>query len=576
MVPYLERQVRNVRKRPMLAWLFVGAVAVLLSLLGLLQYRWIGEVSLAERATMRNRLDQGLKGISQAFDTEIASAATALLPSDAGTPELTDEALVRRYLAWEKASAHPRLFRRVDRARKLDGAPELASLDPDRSAFRPTEWPVSWQAVRQYLLTGETPEGARTVAELSLVILPVPRQSGSPREWMILEFDTEYLRSTVLPDLLRAHLPGSNPESGNASDWEAEVVGKDNPSLSIAGIGPDGPSWVGAHPDASIGMFSVPRGLFSPRRRRAEGGDRERERESLTPRPDWGRWLLLVRHRAGSLDAVVDRSRRLNLGVTAAVFVLLLLTTMALVRFTRRAQRLAGLQMEFVAGVSHELRTPLSVVRTAAHNMAEGVIRDADEMRSYGVLIEDEIGKLTSTVEQVLRFSRLESVQSVTPREPVDVNLMIERAVAGSSEALKEAGVIPELHVEDHLPPVQGDAAALQQALQNLIENAVKYGRDGGWMEVRALVCKMSDGFGVEIAVKDRGQGLSAADLEMVFVPFFRGRRAIAEQIHGTGLGLSLVKRTIEGHGGTVIAVSEPGSGAEFVMRIPVETVQTE
>jgi signal transduction histidine kinase len=271
----------------------------------------------------------------------------------------------------------------------------------------------------------------------------------------------------------------------------------------------------------------------------------------------------------------VDRSRRLKLGVTAAVFVLLLLTTMALVRFTRRAQRLAGLQMEFVAGVSHELRTPLSVVRTAAHNLAEGVIRDADEMRSYGVLIEEEIGRLTTTVEQVLRFSRLESVQSVTPREPVEVNSMIERAIAGSSEVLKDAGMILERNVEAHLPPVPGDAAALQQALQNLIENAVKYGRDGGWMEVRALMCKMSDGCGIEIAVKDRGRGLSAADLEMAFVPFFRGARAIADQIHGTGLGLSLVKRTIEGHGGSVIAVSEPGSGAEFIMRIPVAPVRT-
>jgi len=556
----------------MLAWLFVGAVAVLLGLLGLLQYRWIGEVSLAERATMRNKLDQGLRGISQAFDAEIASAATALLPSGTASG-VTGEEFTRRYLAWKNSSANQRLLRRVNRVRVVDGAPELLSLNPDRGTFQAIEWPASWGAVRRYLLTGKTPEGTRTLSELSLVLLPVPQQSSGPRDWLILEFDADYLRSTVLPDLLRAHLPASNPESGSASDWEAEMVGKDDPSVLIAGIGSDGPSWVGAHPDASIGMFSVPRGLFSPRRRRMDGNGQERERESMTSRPDWGRWLLLVRHRAGSLDAVVDRSRRLNLGVTAAVFVLLLLT-MALVRFTRRAQRLAGLQMEFVAGVSHELRTPLSVVRTAAHNLAEGVIRDADEMRSYGVLIEEEIGKLTSTVEQVLKFSRLESVQSITPREPVNMNSVIDRAIAGSADALKDAGMILELHVDDHLPPVPGDAAALQQALQNLIENAVKYGRDGGWMEVCALTCEMSGGPGVEIAVKDRGQGLSAADLEMVFVPFFRGAHAIADQIHGTGLGLSLVKRTIEGHGGTVIAVSEPGIGAEFVMRIPVAPVR--
>jgi len=126
----------------MLAWLFVGAVAVLLGLLGLLQYRWIGEVSLAERATMRNKLDQGLRGISQAFDAEIASAATALLPSGTASG-VTGEEFTRRYLAWKNSSANQRLLRRVNRVRVVDGAPELLSLNPDRGTFQAIEWPAS-------------------------------------------------------------------------------------------------------------------------------------------------------------------------------------------------------------------------------------------------------------------------------------------------------------------------------------------------------------------------------------------------------------------------------------------------
>jgi len=82
-----------------------------------------------------------------------------------------------------------------------------------------------------------------------------------------------------------------------------------------------------------------------------------------------GRWLLSVRHRTGSLEALVQQTRRRNLAVTGAILLLMLAASGALLQFSRRAQRLAELQMEFVAGVSHELRTPLSVIRTAAHNL---------------------------------------------------------------------------------------------------------------------------------------------------------------------------------------------------------------
>src|SRR5207247_10928080 len=120
---------------------------------------------------------------------------------------------------------------------------------------------------------------------------------------------------------------------------------------------PEGASPIGPNADASIGLFSVDQFRFRGGPGRVGGRGRGGPPPDFPPLP--GHWLLSVRHNAGSLDAVVDRARWRNLAVTAAVLLLMLATIAALVRFTRRAQRLADLQMEFVAGVFHQLRPPV-------------------------------------------------------------------------------------------------------------------------------------------------------------------------------------------------------------------------
>jgi signal transduction histidine kinase len=546
-----------------------------------LQYRWIGEVSLAERETMRASLDHDLKELGQTFDAELAAACSALLPPRGESNE-SGSLLAERYRIWKRSTAHPRLFQRVSYVRSHGGKLDTEELDQSTGEFRRSDWPAAWSRVHEYLLSPQAPDGARTVEELTLALLPfagAPSHAfaGGPShasEWLILELNTAYLRSEMLPELLKAHLG-----HGAASEWDVEVVGRGDPSLMIFREAKSSATIIGANADGSVGLFSVPRGLFSPprteRHRRAEGGVvqhdiLQRGDEALIPRPDWGRWLLRVRHRGGSLQAVVDQNRRRNLTVTGAVLVLLLASALALFLYTRRAQRLASLQVEFVASVSHELRTPLSVIRTAAHNLAEGVVRDADQMRSYGVLIEEEAGRLTGMVEEVLQFASMESGQAAHACELLQVGALIDRALASSSEALGQAQLTVERNVAEPLPRILGDAGALQHALQNLVGNAAKHGGDGGWLGISAELLKAREGLKIEVRVKDRGRGIPSSDLRKVFEPFFRGRRAIAEQIHGTGLGLCIVKRTVEAHGGSVDATSEPGYGAEFVMRLPV------
>jgi signal transduction histidine kinase len=233
------------------------------------------------------------------------------------------------------------------------------------------------------------------------------------------------------------------------------------------------------------------------------------------------------------------------------------------VRFTRRAQRLAELQMDFVAGVSHELRTPLAVIHTAAYNLRGGVARDPSQVERYGVLIQRESGRLKETVEQVLQFAGAKAGYVIRKLEPLPAEAVIEAAIDASQ-------CVVEKRIDPGLPAILGDPVALQHALQNLIGNAAKHGtaRDN-WIGVFASQTRNKQQAVVEIRVADRGPGIPQDEQKHVFEPFFRGRRAIQDQIHGAGLGLNLAKKIIEAHGGSIRVESEPAKGTEFIVRIP-------
>jgi signal transduction histidine kinase len=113
---------------------------------------------------------------------------------------------------------------------------------------------------------------------------------------------------------------------------------------------------------------------------------------------------------------------------------------------------------------------------------------------------------------------------------------------------------------------VRGDALALRSALQNLIGNAVKYAGDGRWVRIAAR----ASGRTLSISVSDRGLGITAEDRKHIFQPFYRGREAVSRQIQGSGLGLHLVRRIIEAHGGSVAVRSEPGQGSTFTIELPI------
>jgi signal transduction histidine kinase len=577
----------TIRRQTLLSWLFVGALAILSLVLVVLQYHWTGDISRAERDRLHSTLEASLRRLSQEFNVELTAACLALLPDRPGLGEADSASeYAERYSQWLEGTHHTTLFRRVGLLRLEHGDLALRMFTPESGSFDEAPWPQAWDNIRREVAArvmqgpGRGPALWRAIEDSqNLIVIPHlllredRRRRGPPREleWLIVEVNVDYVRTAILPQLLQRHLgtPGS-------LDYQAAIVMADDPSVLLYET-PDSDLRTLAQADASVRLFDVRmdlalrrtagfRGIppldrgpgFRAGRRPSPPGEMPAER---------GRWLLLVRHRAGSLDAVVAKARARNLAVSTGVVLLILAAAVALVRFSRRAQQLADLQMEFVAGVSHELRTPLTVMRTAGHNLQGRVSGDPPRVQEYGALIEDEAEKLSGIVERVLRFANINAGRAIERKQPVLVESVLEEALEAERRLVSQAGCRVEKRVEDGLAPVMGDATALKHAFQNLIANAAKYGKEGGWIGVFASMREMPEP-GIEIRIADHGPGIPPEEVTQIFDPFFRGKKAVAGQVHGTGLGLSLARRIIEAHDGT-ISVRSNSEGAEFVITLP-------
>jgi len=405
-------------------------------------------------------------------------------------------------------------------------------------------------------------------------LIEMPRFAATPvagmheQEWLLAELNLEFVRGNMLPELL-ARFVGR----GGRLDYEVAATANGTGEVLFQSSS-HAELHIGQKPDASVvlltGDLTAPRGFGDPGGRGGPPPGRGGRGPTQRVFADGPGWTLSVRHKAGSLEALVDQARLRNLILSAGLLALIVATVAMLVRFSRQAQRLAELQMNFVAGVSHELRTPLTVIRTAAFNLRGRMATRPEHVERYGKLIQDESEKLDTIIEQVLRFAGASAGKAIRQREPVQVDELIAKALRTSEAAAQRAGVAVEKEIEPDLPPVMADQLAMQHALQNLIDNALKYGAEGGnWIGISAAA--VAGGQAVEIRVADRGPGIPAEEQGRVFDAFFRGERAVRDQIHGTGLGLDLVKKIVVAHGGTVAVHSTAGKKTEFVVRIPAE-----
>lgn len=547
---------QNTRQR-WRGWLEIGAMVLLCGILGALQYRWIGEVSVAEKERLQASLQSGLTRLSQDFNEEISLLCRAILRGN-------DSAYGARLAAWQESGRHIGMLRGAFVARPVNGEMQLLRLQADTESEAPVPWPPEWEGMRRQMLAriagARIRGGVGPRSDLTLIELPrfgrVSGPGGPPGgpglrelEWVLLDMDAQYLSTVLVPELLARHL--GEPA---AAEYLYGVYARNDAARLIAGEA------VGA-PDAQVTLFQP---QFETIFRRGGGPPGRRP-----PPPDApeGRWTLAVRNQAGSLEGVVNRTRWRNLAVTGGILALLLTAVVIVLRTTRESQRLAEMQIDFVAGVSHELRTPLTVIRTAAYNLRGKIAANPAQVERYGGLIQQESEKLTALVEQVMQYASARAGKTIqAAKEPIAMETLLEACGEANESMIREAGCEFERQIAPGMPLVLGDALALERALNNLLANAAKYGADGKWV---GLFAAKADGGGVEIRVADRGAGIPADEQPHVFDAFFRGRRAVDDQVHGTGLGLNLVKGIVEAHGGTVTVRSAPGKGSEFQILLP-------
>ncbi|MFG1295637.1 ATP-binding protein [Xanthobacter variabilis] len=225
------------------------------------------------------------------------------------------------------------------------------------------------------------------------------------------------------------------------------------------------------------------------------------------------------------------------------------------------------LKDDFVSSVTHELRTPLTSIRAFSELMLDSPDMDEAQRAEFLCIIVAESERLGRLVNQVLDLAKIEAGLADWQTEDVDLARLVRDAVKATSELFRAHGARVEAHVPPKVPTVRADADRLMQVLMNLISNAAKFVPAGTG---RADVTLRQDGDSLVVEVKDNGPGVPAGEQHTIFEKFRQGGDALSRP-QGTGLGLPISRQIVDHFGGSMWLVSEPGGGATFAFRLPLQ-----
>jgi two-component system phosphate regulon sensor histidine kinase PhoR len=228
-----------------------------------------------------------------------------------------------------------------------------------------------------------------------------------------------------------------------------------------------------------------------------------------------------------------------------------------------RLKQLESARTDFVANVSHELRTPLSLIKGYVETLLDGAKDNPEVAERFLRTIERNAERLKLLIDDLLTISELESGRLQLNVQPLNLTRLAEKVLMdfqtrAGQKSINLVNEVPDL-------TVAGDAGRLEQVLDNLVDNAIKYGREQGKVIISARPAQAT----VEVSVEDDGPGIPAESLERVFERFYRVDKARSREQGGTGLGLSIVKHIVLAHRGQVWAESEPGKGTTFHFTLP-------
>lgn len=266
---------------------------------------------------------------------------------------------------------------------------------------------------------------------------------------------------------------------------------------------------------------------------------------------------------AEELGASVERRRVLESAMVVLSCIVVIAGIAVVMVAAERERRLSAIKSDFVANVSHELKTPLSLVRMFGELLLSGRVASDDKRREYLHIIVNESERLTALIDNVLDFAKLERKKSAFELVEGEVNAVVARAVEVYRYRAEREGMTLELDLPSPSPVAMLDERAIELLLINLIDNALKYAKEGKLVRVGV----QSRGGRVEIRVSDHGPGIAPDDRRRIFERFVRGSNA-GQSVRGSGIGLALVSHIAAAHGGKAWVESELGKGSTFVVSI--------
>lgn len=598
-------------RRSFSTYFLVGGLALLLVTLGVLQYRAVTQISEADAEKTRRLVQENTGRFAADFNREIQNAYFNFQADASVWKEKNWQPFNERYDYWRDKTAYPELITGFYFF-EAKGDVQPLRYDREQRAFLPAEANDELAEIRKRSMD----EGHFTPfhVDLQTLVLPVheagpemekivihrsPASAGAKMQmppkfgFLAIKLNEAVIKEQLLPALTAKYF----------GDGEFRTAVTDKAGAPVFA------SLAGENTDATAPLFSLAPDNFiqfkskelldsiSAERRadvtvtsrvesqtfnkvvtpdgKAQTVKIELRKSDKDGPPVLARisdsgdppWTLAVQHSSGSLDGHIASTLRRNLAIGFGILVLLAAAVAAIIISSMRARALAQRQLEFVSSVSHEFRTPLAVIYSAGENLADGVTKEPSQISGYGDLIKCEGQKLSSMVEQILEFAGARSGNQRYTFRPVAVDDVVDDAVSQCRSLIDERGSEMKQNIASGLPLLNADKRALSQALQNLVANSIKYSDGTPWLCVTA-----ANGDGkVRITVEDRGIGIAKSDLKQIFEPFYRAKTVVDAQIHGNGLGLSLVKQIAEAHGGRVYAESEVGVGSKFTVELPQE-----
>jgi len=280
--------------------------------------------------------------------------------------------------------------------------------------------------------------------------------------------------------------------------------------------------------------------------------------------PWWS--LALFDTRGKTIDQLVRREMRLYGAVLLGIAIMILSGIVMTLRAATHEAETVRLRSDFVSNVTHELKTPLSLIRLFGETMESDQWTDDGKRREFSRIIARESRRLTYLIDNVLDFSKIDSGRREYVFEKGDLVKVISDTLEAYRFYLRDRG----FEFDISLPPspvlISMDEDAIGQVLLNLLNNAEKYSGEQKYIGVKMALHEDQ----VLITVEDKGPGIPPSDLKHIFEKFYRGGSGPAREVQGCGLGLTIVKSTIEGHGGHIRVESDLGRGSRFIITLPL------